>query len=213
MAIFGDLYVRDNEVMNQDLIHWIEAAGGEVVTTPYSEYVRIVAEAYFRQWRKKGRLLMLIKNKVLLAAIRLVERRFFALYASHVSPPESFHHPELEKELELFHLRLELSGESYDNVLKILHLLRMHPDISLFVQTNPAFCCPALVTESMTRRIEELTGVPVLTLTYDGTGTPKNDLIMPYLKYPRRPGAGSRPEGLSDRGLARVLAPFGGQRV
>jgi hypothetical protein len=34
----------------------------------------------------------------------------------------------------------------------------------------------------MGRKIEELTGVPVVTLTYDGTGTPKNDLVLPFLK-------------------------------
>jgi hypothetical protein len=125
----------------------------------------------------------------MLAAIRLAERRYFPLYESYVSPPESYHRPEVERELGLFNLRLELSGESYDNALKILHLLRVHPDISLFVQTNPAFCCPSLVTEAMTHKIEELTGVPVVTLTYDGTGAPQNDLIMPYLRYPR----GKRP--------------------
>jgi predicted nucleotide-binding protein (sugar kinase/HSP70/actin superfamily) len=189
VAIFGDLYVRDNDVMNQDLVHWIEAAGGEVVTTPYSEYTRIIAEAYFQQWRKQGMIFELLKNKALLAAVQLAERRFFPLYRSYVSPPDSFHHPDVEQELGLFNLRLELSGESYDNVLKILHLLRLHPDITLFVQTNPAFCCPSLVTEGMTRRIEELTGVPVVTLTYDGTGAPRNDLIIPYLRYPRRAAA------------------------
>jgi predicted nucleotide-binding protein (sugar kinase/HSP70/actin superfamily) len=186
VAIFGDLYVRDNDVMNQDLVHWIEAAGGEVVTTPYSEYVRIIAEAYFRQWRKQGMLAVLLKNKAMLSAIRLAERRFFPLYEPYVSPPESYRNPEVGRELGMFNLPLELSGESYDNVLKILHLVRLHPDIALFVQTNPAFCCPSLVTEAMTQRIEELTGVPVVTLTYDGTGAPRNDLVIPYLKYPRR---------------------------
>ena len=51
----------------------------------------------------------------------------------------------------------------------------------LFVQTNPAFCCPALVTEAMTRRIKQVTGVPVVTVTYDGTSESKNDIILPYL--------------------------------
>lgn len=48
------------------------------------------------------------------------------------------------------------------------------------MQTNPAFCCPALVTEAMGETIE---GV---------TGGSKNDLVIPYLKYARlrsRPGA------------------------
>ena len=50
VAIFGDLYVRDNDVMNQGLIRAIEEAGGEAITTPYTEYIRIIAESYFRKW-------------------------------------------------------------------------------------------------------------------------------------------------------------------
>ena len=60
--------------------------------------------------------------------------------------------------------------------------------VSVFVQANPAFCCPSLVTEGMARHIERVTGVPVVTLTYDGTGTFQNDRILPYLRY-LRPGA------------------------
>ena len=45
VAIFGDLYVRDNDVMNQGLIRTIEANGGEVITTPYSELMDIIATA------------------------------------------------------------------------------------------------------------------------------------------------------------------------
>ena len=53
------------------------------------------------------------------------------------------------------------------------------------MQASPAFCCPALVTEAMAQRIEEVTGVPVVSITYDGIGGSKNDVIVPYLKYPR----------------------------
>ena len=36
VAIFGDFYVRDNDVMNQDLTHFIENNGGEVIPTFFS---------------------------------------------------------------------------------------------------------------------------------------------------------------------------------
>lgn len=42
------------------------------------------------------------------------------------------------------------------------------------------------VTEAMTRRIELVTGIPVVSITYDGTGGVRNDAVIPYLKYPRR---------------------------
>ncbi len=185
VAIFGDLYVRDNEVLNQGLIHDIEAAGGEVITTPYSEYVRIVAEAAFRRWRKERLWGVWLKHRALLAAVQLAERRYFPELAGYVPARDAFRNPRLEGELRRYHLRLQHGGESFENVLKILHLLREHPDIALFVQANPTFCCPSLITEAMTGHIEALTGVPVVTLTYDGTGTPKNDLIVPYLRCRR----------------------------
>jgi hypothetical protein len=113
-----------------------------------------------------------------------VERRFGPAYARWVCPPASFHNPGLEADLAAFRVKLEASGESYDNVLKILHLRRQFPDLALFVQASPAFCCPSLVTEAMGAHIERVTGVPVVSLTYDGTGAPQNDRILPYLRYP-----------------------------
>jgi len=73
------------------------------------------------------------------------------------------------------------SGESYENILKIFYILENYPDISLFVQTNPSFYCPALVTEAMAREIKRITGIPVLTLTYDGASGNKNNEIVSYL--------------------------------
>jgi predicted CoA-substrate-specific enzyme activase len=181
VAIFGDLYVRDNDVMNQNLIHFIEQAGGEVVTTPYSEYLRIVADATFKTWSNEHHYWVLIKYRALLALVTTLERRYFGYYEQYLSSPGSFRDAHPAKILGRYNVRLEHHGESRDNLLKVAHLIKEYPDLRLFVQTNPAFCCPSLVTEAMARRIEELTGVPVVTLTYDGTGSLKNDRIVPYL--------------------------------
>jgi predicted CoA-substrate-specific enzyme activase len=186
VAIFGDLYVRTNDVFNQGLTRAVEQAGGEVVATPYSDYLRIVAESFFRNALRNGRLVEWLRMRLLMAVGEAVERRFGPAYARWVCPPASFHNPDLESDLASFHVKLEASGESYDNVLKILHLKRQFPDIALFVQASPAFCCPSLVTEAMGAHIERVTGVPVVSLSYDGTGTPQNDRILPYLRYPRR---------------------------
>ena len=66
VAIFGDLYVRDNRIINQDLIRFIEQNGGEVITTPFYKYVRIIAGSYFKKWFKEGKYLSLMSNKTLL---------------------------------------------------------------------------------------------------------------------------------------------------
>ena len=188
VAIFGDLYVRDNEVMNDDLIHTIEAAGGEVVTTPYNEYLKIISGAYFTAWRREGKILTLLEYRSLLFAIELLEKRFAGLLDGYPLPSAAECSDGTVKHLETLHIRIEQEGESYDNILKIFHILHSQPEISLFVQTSPAFCCPSLVTEAMARRIERVTGVPIVTLTYDGTAEKKNELIVPYLAFSRKAG-------------------------
>lgn len=186
VAIFGDLYMRDNAIMNQDLIHDIENAGGEVLTTPYNEYVKIISSAQFKKWFKQGQVLKLLTFKPLLSVVEFLEKKYFAHFKRFIQEPLVSGNEEYIEIFSRFNMRLEQGGESWDNILKIFHIIKAHPDISLFVQTNPAFCCPALITEAQSRDIQQITGVPIVTLTYDGTGNPINDRIIPYLRYPRK---------------------------
>lgn len=196
VAIFGDIYVRDNDVFNQDLIRVIEQAGGEVVCTPYNEYVKIMAPAYFGRWRKKGELTRSAKYGMLLRTIRLMEKRHEAIIRPFTDaiglPRFDGNEPrDVEAEVGRFGLSLYHEGESFENVLKILHLVRVHDDLALFVQASPAFCCPSLVTEAMGHDIERITGVPVVTVTYDGTGAPKNGVVVPYVTLAAERGRGA----------------------
>ncbi len=109
-----------------------------------------------------------------------------------LSEPEPDYSGSPEKILQQYDIRSENTGESIESDLKIAYLLEHYPDISLFVQTIPAFCCPSLVTEAMAGRIERKTGVPIVSITYDGTGGNPNDAIVPYLKYPRSVNQRSR---------------------
>ncbi len=184
VAVFGDLYVRDNRVISQGLVRFIERHGGEVVTTPYSEYVKIVAPAHLQRWFREGKLVTVAVNASLLVTVRTLERRFLAEF-SRVLGTVTFSRPResAEEILARFGVTDHHTGESLDNLLKVFHILETHPDLSLFVQANPAFCCPSLVTEAMAGRIRELTGVPVVTVTYDGTAASVNDAIIPHLHF------------------------------
>jgi predicted nucleotide-binding protein (sugar kinase/HSP70/actin superfamily) len=190
VATFGDLYTRDNDVANQDLVRFIEAHGGEVVTTPYSEYAKIIAASYFGKWMREGNVGEAVASSTLLGVARVVERPFLRQFERVLGPsPRPQPPPPVEAQLAPFAVSSRHTGESFDNLLKILQVLREYPDVSLFVQANPAYCCPSLVTEAMSRRIEEVTGVPVVTLTYDGTACSKNEAVIPYLTWPRTPRA------------------------
>jgi predicted nucleotide-binding protein (sugar kinase/HSP70/actin superfamily) len=183
VAIFGDLYVRDNDVMNQGLVRAIEEAGGEAVTMPYTEYIRIIAESYFRKWALSGEHLRSLRFRALWVLADNLGRSCRDYFARFLDTEPVVTENGSEEFLRAFGLRTEHTGESFENLLKIHHLVRAHPDLALFVQASPAFCCPSLVTEAMTRDIERLTGVPVVSITYDGTGQYQNEVIVPYVKY------------------------------
>jgi len=183
VAIFGDLYVRDNHVMNQDLIHFIEKHDGEVIVTPYSAYVQMIAEAYLKRWFFEGKYLDVLSSKALIATVTRLEKVYHKYFGRILKNPAPEYGESPEKILSQYNVRIEQTGESMDNLLKIYYITKHHPDVSLFVQTSPAFCCPSLVTEAMTKQIEKKTGVPIVSITYDGTSSNKNEAVIPYLSY------------------------------
>jgi len=180
-AIFGDLYVRDNDTMNQGLIEAIELAGGEAVLTPYHEYTKITIENMFRRAQERGEYLETSVNRALLYVVKFMDERYYKPFAKHLGPAPAIKPRLLEKYLKHFNIDPIHGGESYDNILKVFYLRENYPELSVFIQTNPAYCCPALVTEAMTQRIRELTGIPVVTITYDGTSDRMNDVIVPHI--------------------------------
>ena len=185
VAIFGDLYSRDNRVMNQDLIGYIEANGGEVVTTPYSEFAKMIAGSYFRKWFNEGKYLDFLTGKALLTAMGAMEKSYAKILGRLLDEPEHSYTDEPAEILGKYNISIENTGESMDNILKIHYIMKHYPDVSLLVQASPALCCASLITEAMKVKIEQCTGIPVVSITYDGTGGNKNEIISPYLKYPR----------------------------
>ena len=186
VAIFGDLYVRDNDLMNQDLIKTIEANGGEVITTPFSEYMKIVVDPHTDRSLRERRYMDYVKVKFLKSLIPLVEEKYKKYFDGFMGEEAATSSREIDEWLNQFGLNILHRGESLENILKIQRLIKQYPDLDLFVQTNPSYCCPSLVTEAMKARIEEITGVPVVTIEYDGTAGLKNENIIPYLKYRKK---------------------------
>jgi len=183
VAIFGDLYSRDNDVLNQGLEEEIEKAGGEVITTPYIDYIKASLDAFFRRLLIDRSWGEWAKMKAAVAVLATIEKSLsIADHATFGSLP-SWRNPGYLEKIERLGLRGEFEGECFDNAIKIFRILEEHPDTALFVQANPAFCCPSVVTEAMASEIEAVTGIPIVTITYDGTGARKNDAIIPYLAF------------------------------
>jgi hypothetical protein len=188
VAIFGDLYVRDNDAMNQGLISFVEACGGEVITTPYSSYAKMVSRPYFKKWFNEGKYMRSFSCRAVLSALTALEKKYYRYFQQVLREPDHEFNDPVEHILAPYRLRYEHSGETMDNILKTYYIRKYYPDVSLFIQANPAFCCAGMVTEAMAGRIEEVTGVPVVNVTYDGTFGDKNNAVVPYLAFPRKTG-------------------------
>ncbi len=185
VALFGDLYVRDNDIMNQNLIHYIEENGGEVITTPYTDIGKMIAPMYYKKWFNEGLYSSIIKVKAIVKTMGILERKYYKYFERVLKEPQHVYDESPEQILSQYNIIHENIGESMENTLKIHYLTMHYPDLTLFIQTNPAFCCPSMVTEAMKNEIEKITSIPVVSITYDGTGGLKNESVVPYLKFPR----------------------------
>ena len=182
VAVFGDLYSRDNEVFNQNLIRSIEIAGGEAITTPFSHYLKIISSALFLRLAKERQLKQLVIYKTMLSIVEIIEWSLSRHFSAKIGKYHRSPIKRVESYLERFYVNLYNEGESYDNILKIFEILRHHPDVSLFVQASPELCCPSLVTEAMKSEIEAVTGVPIVSINYDGTAAQHNEIVFPYVR-------------------------------
>jgi predicted nucleotide-binding protein (sugar kinase/HSP70/actin superfamily) len=183
VAIFGDLYARDNDVFNQDLIGIIERNGGEAITTPYSDYIKIIYHASNTRVTNEGYYLRAITRKFLFSLATKIENKYLRYFNEILKEPIVKPLKKFEDKLELANLKTAYNGESIENALKIIHLTEHYSDIALFVQTNPSYCCPSLITEAMAGKFEEISGIPIVTIEYDGTSAGKNQDIIPFLTY------------------------------
>lgn len=186
VAVFGDMYARDNDVFNQGLFSCIEDYGGEVVTTPFNEFAKLIANPYIKRWFWEGEYVDAIMAKSMIALVSQLEKSYYRQFNELLCESMLDTNLDYDKIRDAFAIKVQHFGESADNLYKIIAKLRQCPDISLFVQANPSFCCAGLITEAMASIIEEVTGIPVVTLNYDGTGKNINQKLRPYIKFPRR---------------------------
>jgi hypothetical protein len=145
----------------------------------------MIVRPYYWKWILEGQYVNVLSTGALMAGFVHLEKKYFRQFQRILRESDPVYDSSPQAILSEYNVSVAHTGESMDNLLKVFYVVKHHPDVALFVQASPAFCCPSLVTEAMAHQIEKKTGVPMVSVTYDGTGGTKNEVILPYLEYPR----------------------------
>ncbi len=74
-------------------------------------------------------------------------------------------------------------GETSENLLKVYYLYENYPGLKFIIHVYPLFCCPGLISEAIYKKVEKDLGLPIVSITYDGTQSDKNKGLEPYLHF------------------------------
>jgi predicted nucleotide-binding protein (sugar kinase/HSP70/actin superfamily) len=183
VGIVGDLYVRDNDTFNQNLIRALEQAGAEAVTLPFIDTLNLLSESHFQSQWLDGSYIDLLRDKVFYNTLALLSKRF-----THLSRPflkdawRGLEHDSMTY-LQRHYFSIWHGGETSENLLKVYYLRENYPDLKFIIHVYPLFCCPGLISEAIYKKVEKDLDIPIVSITYDGTQADKNKVLKPYLHF------------------------------
>jgi predicted nucleotide-binding protein (sugar kinase/HSP70/actin superfamily) len=80
VALFGDFYVCDNDIINQELTHTIEEAGGEVITTPYTDLVKMSLDNVIRRTVYRREYVTAAQQRMISSCLKLLEDKYYRYF-------------------------------------------------------------------------------------------------------------------------------------
>jgi predicted nucleotide-binding protein (sugar kinase/HSP70/actin superfamily) len=183
VGIVGDVYVRDNDILNQNLVQKLERAGAEAVTIPFIDTVGLLASTHFKSLWVDGSYVGLLRDKALYNTFSLFGRNLIKIARPLVKDQECALKHDPVTYLQRHCLSIRHGGETSENLLKVYYLYENYPDLKFIVHVYPLFCCPGLISEAIYKKVEKNLGIPIVSIAYDGTTTDKNKALEPYLHF------------------------------
>lgn len=167
VAVFGEIYVRNDDYANDNTILKLEELGAEVVYTPLTEWFDYVNYSYIQKSRERGSTSAMLKGKareILISKVkRAVEKPFDRLLKG--TP-----HATAEQIMKASapYMAENIGGEAVLCIGTPIALLE-HGGIDGAVNVYPFSCLPGTVVSAVSRRIKrEKPGLPWLNLAFDG---------------------------------------------
>jgi predicted nucleotide-binding protein (sugar kinase/HSP70/actin superfamily) len=179
VGIVGEIYVRQNRFANQDLVRTIEREGGEAWLAPFSEWVLYIGYLDAQGLGNssegaKARLAARLRNWFLVRD----EHRWMRLTSPLLAERRE---PDVKRILHAGSrfVPMDFVGESILTLGRAEIFAR--DGASMVVNCAPFGCMPGTMTAGILQQLESETGVPVLSLAYDGEQSGVNDRIATYL--------------------------------
>ena len=181
VGVVGEIYVRSNPFINDDLIRQIERLGGEVRLSSIAEW--ILYTDYLqrhgvgaRQRTFGQRITAPLRERFLSAR----EELYYGIAEPFLGDREE---PPIEAIIEAgrAYVPLEFQGEAILTVGRAVLMVK-NEGCDMVVNASPAFCMPGTTTAAIFPKIEQEFGVPVVSIFYEGSGDP-NRVLVPHLHY------------------------------
>jgi predicted CoA-substrate-specific enzyme activase len=167
VAVFGEIYVRNDDYANDNTVLKLETLGAEVIYTPLTEWFDYVNHSYIEKSRENGKTAAVIKGKakeLLFSTVkRAVEKPFdFLLKGTpHASASQIM-------KASAPYMTENIGGEAVLCIGTPIALLE-HGGIDGAVNVYPFNCLPGTVVAAVSRRIKrDKPGLPWLNLAFDG---------------------------------------------
>lgn len=188
IGIVGEIYVRSNSFLNDNLVKTIELLGGEVKIATVSEW-------FFYTLYLEGLDINLFHRGIIWKIKHLLKKSFyfrrehlFFGYAKKFFPdifePSIYDVVNMGKR----YLPEEFMGEGILTVGRSVIFIEKEK-VDAIVNASPTFCMPGTLSSYLLKDIEKIYKKPVISLFYDKSGKPNLDLV-PYLEILRNEKSG-----------------------
>jgi predicted nucleotide-binding protein (sugar kinase/HSP70/actin superfamily) len=196
VGVVGEIYVRSDPFINDDLVKTIERLGGEARLSSIAEW--ILYTDYLHRHGIGGPRLSLgekITAKVKEHFLSAKEHLYYGIAAPYLGDRQE---PPVEEIIEAGrkYITRELQGEAILTIGRAVLMIERER-CEMVVNASPTFCMPGTLTSAIFPKLERELGVPVVSIFYDGSGDP-NRVLVPHLHYlveRTAAGAGRKSEG------------------
>ncbi len=187
VGVVGEIYVRCNPFINNDVCRRIEELGGEAALAPISEWV--LYTNHFRgvtlrnKSRAPGSWIPLLRNYL---ERRLLFERWEHHYYRIADPV--LHDRREPPIADVFnegarYVPWQFAGESILTLGRASLFVKRNGARAV-VNTSPMFCMPGTITTSIFPKLERELNVPIVCNFYDGSGD-GNQALVPVMHYLR----------------------------